>query len=405
MQPRLVCLVFFALFFLFAFVFFQRSKPEPNFNGGYSSYYAYGYGDSIDVFHSGHDKGNDNPVDSEENNPMPKATFVMLVKDSIAKAVKAIENIDTAFNWAHGYPITLFYEELSVEEMDAVQRVSTGEITFVKLNMQLPSWLNISEIPPKTGYQKDYIGYRHMCRWYSGLIFREQVLQQYDFMWRLDDDAEYLCDIKRDPFRYMRDNGYKYGWVQWFWEDVPISGQTLWPVTRAYAELKGMDTRLEEVETLLGEYDRCHYWNNFEILDMRFFRSKQYMDYFDYLDKSSGFYFYRWGDALVRTLGIYLLLDEEDVTRISWISYAHGKYCVRKECSQDYPCEHCSDGLCDFCTSVWQRKTHGFRWDFIGLVVSIWACVVLYCLRERISQKGQQVLSSIKYFKNAARKN
>lgn len=34
----------------------------------------------------------------------------------------------------------------------------------------------------------------------------------------------------------------------------------------------------------------CHYWSNFEIGDMDFFRSKRYQDYFDHLDKKGGFY-------------------------------------------------------------------------------------------------------------------
>lgn len=37
----------------------------------------------------------------------------------------------------------------------------------------------------------------------------------------------------------------------------------------------------------------CHFWSNFEIADMDFFRSDEYRGYFDMLDQSGGFYFER----------------------------------------------------------------------------------------------------------------
>jgi alpha 1,2-mannosyltransferase len=33
-----------------------------------------------------------------------------------------------------------------------------------------------------------------------------------------------------------------------------------------------------------GSYNLCHFWSNFEIGDLNFFRSKAYQAYFDYLD-------------------------------------------------------------------------------------------------------------------------
>lgn len=34
----------------------------------------------------------------------------------------------------------------------------------------------------------------------------------------------------------------------------------------------------------------CHYWSNFEIADLDFFRSRRYQDLFEYLDSKEGFY-------------------------------------------------------------------------------------------------------------------
>ena len=49
-------------------------------------------------------------------------------------------------------------------------------------------------------------------------------------------------------------------------------------------------------------WNLCHYWNNFEIADLDFFRSKEYREYFDYLDRTGGFYYER-----VSEISLYML--------------------------------------------------------------------------------------------------
>lgn len=34
-----------------------------------------------------------------------------------------------------------------------------------------------------------------------------------------------------------------------------------------------------------GGYNLCHFWSNFELGDLRFFRSRPYLDFFDWLDR------------------------------------------------------------------------------------------------------------------------
>ena len=34
-----------------------------------------------------------------------------------------------------------------------------------------------------------------------------------------------------------------------------------------------------------GEYNLCHFWSNFEIADLRFFRSEAYSQFFQSLDR------------------------------------------------------------------------------------------------------------------------
>ncbi|RDB21944.1 Alpha-1,2 mannosyltransferase KTR1, partial [Hypsizygus marmoreus] len=38
-------------------------------------------------------------------------------------------------------------------------------------------------------------------------------------------------------------------------------------------------------------YNLCHFWSNFEIADMEFWRSTAYTAFFEYLDSKGGFYY------------------------------------------------------------------------------------------------------------------
>jgi alpha 1,2-mannosyltransferase len=40
-------------------------------------------------------------------------------------------------------------------------------------------------------------------------------------------------------------------------------------------------------------YNKCYFWSNFEIGSLEWFRSKQYIDFFNHIDKAGGFYYER----------------------------------------------------------------------------------------------------------------
>ena len=55
-------------------------------------------------------------------------------------------------------------------------------------------------------------------------------------------------------------------------------------------------TSLPEIdpEAMEGEkYNMCHFWSNFEIARLGFFRSKEYEDFFEMMDRSGGFWMER----------------------------------------------------------------------------------------------------------------
>lgn len=71
------------------------------------------------------------------------------------------------------------------------------------------------------------------------------------------------------------------------------------------------------------EYNNCHFWSNFEIADLNFWRGEAYRKYFTFLDQKGGFYYERWGDAPVHSIAAALFLPKDQIHFFSDVGYKH----------------------------------------------------------------------------------
>ncbi|OLL23326.1 Glycolipid 2-alpha-mannosyltransferase 1 [Neolecta irregularis DAH-3] len=70
-------------------------------------------------------------------------------------------------------------------------------------------------------------------------------------------------------------------------------------------------------------YNRCHFWSNFEIANLNFWRNSSYNAYFNHLDRAGGFFYERWGDAPVHTIAAVMFLKPEQIHFFNDIGYYH----------------------------------------------------------------------------------
>jgi mannosyltransferase len=159
------------------------------------------------------------------------------------------------------------------------------------------------------------------------MFYKHPALETYRYYWRVEPKVQFFCDVDYDVFRFMEDRNQTYGFtINLF--DAPESIPSLWPTTQEFlaanpsylsennmmAWLTDDQLRPEHTRDANG-YSTCHFWSNFEIGDMDFFRGDKYSAYFDYLDKAGGFFYERWGDAPVHSIGLGLL---EDASKVHW---------------------------------------------------------------------------------------
>lgn len=281
------------------------------------------------------------------------ATFVTLARNSdLEDLMKPIRSIEDRFNNKYHYDwVFLNEEEFSDEFKEMTRNLISGNVRFgviPKQHWSYPSWIDQQKAADSrksmaaTGIiYGDNEPYRHMCRFESGFFFQHPIMREYKYYWRVEPSTALLCDVDYDVFEFMRMNNKKYGWTISITEFRPTIA-TLWNTTLEFINqypnylaknsLEGFATLVrDEVEdsndknrdTPVDAYNLCHFWSNFEVGDMDFWRGEVYQAYFDHLDKSGGFFYERWGDAPVHSIAAALFLNKDEIHFFEDIGYEH----------------------------------------------------------------------------------
>lgn len=167
-----------------------------------------------------------------------------------------------------------------------------------------------------------------MCRWNSLFFFQHPALAPYTHYWRVEPDVHFFCHIPYDPFAFLSANNLIYGFNMAILEDAR-SFPSLWRTTLSFIEqhpdlLHPHADISWLVDTYQGNtYNNCQFFSNFEIGDLRFFRSEAVGAYLKHLDDSGGFYYERFGDAPIHTLAVSLFAAPNQAWFFRDIGYQH----------------------------------------------------------------------------------
>ncbi|AGO12807.1 AaceriACR251Cp [[Ashbya] aceris (nom. inval.)] len=282
--------------------------------------------------------------------PRENATLLMLCRNwELPGVLSSMRSLEDRFNGRFHYDWVFLNDvPFDVEFVEATSAMASGR-TFYGLvpedHWDEPGWIDPERyercLQAMIAQEVPYAGsrsYRNMCRFNSGFFFRHELLDNYDYYFRVEPEVAYFCDFPYDPFRIMREHGKKYGFVITLTEyeqTVPTLWQTVREFAMQHPEYVNMDENLHkfvtdgpENATSLADldYNMCHFWSNFEIGDLNFFRSPAYLAFFEHLDRSGGFYYERWGDAPVHSLAAALLLRPDEVHHFENIGYYHVPY-------------------------------------------------------------------------------
>ncbi|KAJ6506839.1 glycosyltransferase family 15 protein [Mycena sanguinolenta] len=268
------------------------------------------------------------------------ATFVMLARNSdLEGALLSVRGLEDRFNRRYGYPYVFLNEEEFTEDFKRrIRNLTPSRVEFgviPKEHWYQPDWIDNDKA--RTAMAKmdrmnvkygGNLAYHNMCRYNSGFFFKHQLMQQYRWYWRVEPKVKFSCDIQNDPFVFMEDNDKIYGFTLAVYE-IPATIPTLWDTVKKFRDkhpeyIRTEDNALAFISQDGGQsYNRCHFWSNFEIASLDFWRSEAYAAFFEYLDATGGFYYERWGDAPVHSIAAALFLKKSQIHLFEEIGYQH----------------------------------------------------------------------------------
>lgn len=258
-----------------------------------------------------------------------KAAFVTLARNSDAYEIaKSIRQVEDRFNHKFHYDWVFLNDKDFDERFKRItSALVSGKTKYARIpkeHWSYPEWIDQekaaqvrADMKKKKVIYGDSESYRHMCRYESGFFFRESVLDEYDYYWRVEPGIQLFCDVDFDPFLFMKKNNKKYGFTLSLYEYIETI-PTLWDSVRKFMKEHPEHIHPNNSLKFISDddgltYNKCHFWSNFEIGDLNFWRSKAYLDFFNRLDQDGGFFYERWGDAPVHSIAASLLLDKNDI--------------------------------------------------------------------------------------------
>lgn len=155
-----------------------------------------------------------------------KASGVLVVftsEEQIQDARQTIRDMEDRFNRGRNYPwVILSVLPLTEQSKTLMAQLTKGTMTFgtvPKAHYRLPRGIDVSKsmandrdlILAGVNTKKTEISVRHRWRYLSGFLARHELLDGYEFFWRVDPGLEIFCDIEDDPMLEMKKNGQKFG--------------------------------------------------------------------------------------------------------------------------------------------------------------------------------------------------
>ncbi|PHH79011.1 hypothetical protein CDD80_5864 [Ophiocordyceps camponoti-rufipedis] len=303
--------------------------------------------------------------DAKDSARIPATLLALVRNEEVDDMVESMRDLERTWNHKFNYPWTFFNDKPFSEEF----KRKTQAVTKAKCNYELipeehwatPSWIDqriydeSTKILEEKGVQyAQKMSYHQMCRWNSGMFYKHPALDKFRYYWRVEPKVHFFCDVDYDIFAYMYDNNKTYGFTITLYDD-PKTLPTLWTETVKFlsdhtnhpihekSALNWLtdDKRRPEHNRRAQGYSTCHFWSNFEVADMDFWRSPVYEDYFNHLDHAGGFFYERWGDAPVHSIALGLW---EDASKIHWfrdIGYQHIPFF---NCPNSPKCKGCVTG-------------------------------------------------------------
>ncbi|KAF9145016.1 hypothetical protein BGX30_010675 [Mortierella sp. GBA39] len=291
--------------------------------------------------------------------------MVITSDEEVQEARETIRHIEDRFNRGRHYPwVILSPQPLSdrtqilLQHIPSASRLTTtnhgnseedveeGEedggtaaaaaITFGLIpreQWKFPRWIEALKVRNgdfsrlKLGLNATSVAVRQRRRYMSGFLAQHELLDGYEFFWRVDPGLIVFCDLDDDPMLAMKHAGQKFAWsVSAAVNEAGTPGA--WSIIQKFKETYPDHIPQPNDESFitresLAEFSACSYNVQNSIGSIEFFRSPEYTDYFNMIDKEGPIYYERWEDDTIITIGLSLLLPRSDIRFLKELGWGY----------------------------------------------------------------------------------
>ncbi|KAH9444791.1 hypothetical protein MJO29_012919 [Puccinia striiformis f. sp. tritici] len=293
------------------------------------------------------------------------ATFVSFVREhDLSEMMLSMRTVEDRINRKFGYPWVFLSEKpFSPDFTLAIKSMTRSQVFFGLIPSRQRTYPSHIDRRRATRAQKamgsskktshsDDQSHRHISHFHSGHFFRHPLLLDFNYYWRVEPGTQYDCDMDYDPFLFMEENKKVYSFAVSLKEHqsaIPTLWETVQKFARANPDLLPANSSIDFIlkdpsQGIESDYNLCHFWSNFELADMRFWRSSAYAKFFAYLDRAGGIYYEGWDEGAIHSIAAVLFLRREQIHQWDDIGYFHSPF---SHCPFDYERFH-SNGKC-FC--------------------------------------------------------
>lgn len=251
----------------------------------------------------------------------PKAAVYYLTKATRLNLLhSSLTSLFYSFLYRFNYPVIVFHE---ADTRDLIREIFRNfvniQLFFQEVEFDLPSHINASAVKFEIRCFSP-ISYRHMCRFHAKNVYEQAILTGLEYVWRLDDDSLLPAVINYDLFVFMRLHHFQYGYIKIHFDSYDCT-TGLWEAVRNYIKQEHLQSAYFDKWT-----EPMIFYNNFEISALSLWTSKWYQDYVNFIDMLGGIYYYRWGDAPVKSIAVTLFVPEEATHLFTDVTYQHGSF-------------------------------------------------------------------------------
>lgn len=230
------------------------------------------------------------------------AAIVYLLRSTesdVRDIIKSLNSIYLNFLKSFDYPVIIFVEEIFPEKFkDSIINNIPFQVNFELIKFKTYDELNDKRIPKvlitHNGNQKWPLGYRHMCKFWTGDFLNNEIICKYKYIWRMDNDAFITRQITHDVFENMSTKNIEYSFSN-ICDDEEEVCEGLYEFSKNYFTEKSLQFKWDLYKM---------FTTHVEIINVNAFKNSIYYDYYNKLNETNNFYIKRWGDAPIRYIAL-----------------------------------------------------------------------------------------------------